>query len=258
MGEFGNQKIHTTSSPIEFKVKNIGNAPMTVTGAEPGRTPQAVDFSANADNCTKNGVGQHNGTLQPEEECTVTVTFTPSVAETEHATLEIKSNGGEATAELVGTGTAPKAVLRPASHDFDTVAFLETSSPFPFELENEGNEILNIENIEAVSASPTEAEFTVVKDAISAEECGKAGAGRQMHDRSHLQAAAQRLLHLQGGAQSRKRRRGAHLGTAWPRRIPGVRSNAVRTQLRQRACRIQKQTAPRLDQKHLDGVDDVD
>lgn len=146
--DFGKQKALTsTSAPFPFTVKNTGNARLHIEGAQVVGSGFVLDFHVDASNCTASGGEGHGGTLEPGQECTVEVAFASSIVGTETATLELKSDGGEATADLAGSGIAPRAILTPEFHDFGKVGVGSTSAPFGYQLSNLGDETLHIEEI---------------------------------------------------------------------------------------------------------------
>jgi chitodextrinase len=110
--DFGNQGVGTISPSRAITLTNSGSASLTVstvtvTGGN------ASDF-AQTNNCV--------GTLAPGGGCTISATFTPSVAATRSATITIADNapGSPHSIALVGTGTGfsitPRtAVLTPAN-----------------------------------------------------------------------------------------------------------------------------------------------
>jgi chitodextrinase len=110
--DFGNQSVGTTSPSRAITLTNSGSASLTVSTATV-TGGNASDF-AQTNNCV--------GTLAPGSGCTISATFTPSVAATRSATITIADNapGSPHTIALVGTGTGfsitPRtAVLTPAN-----------------------------------------------------------------------------------------------------------------------------------------------
>jgi hypothetical protein len=94
---FGMQRVGTTSRAKSFTVTNVGSATLnlsniTIAGADP------ADFAIATNTCgTMLGVGAN---------CTVSVTFTPTITGARSATLSISDDGGGSpqTVSLAGTG----------------------------------------------------------------------------------------------------------------------------------------------------------
>src|SRR4029077_6229655 len=105
---FANQVINTTSSPLTVTLGNISSGSLTITS--PGITisgSNASDFAISNNTCPAVG-----GTLAAAGSCTVSVTFKPSTASNESATLSFTDNDVSSPQQvpLSGTGaTAPPA-----------------------------------------------------------------------------------------------------------------------------------------------------
>ena len=145
---FGIQPVGATSVPQPFVVTNNTASTATfnsivVTGVSPAAN---TDFAISSDGCSANGVAAG---LQ----CAVSVTFTPSVAAAESATLVITAvvtNGGQPSTEvfdvnLSGTGsaTAPGIGFNPTSVPFPGQMLTTTSASMPVVLTNTGNGALD-------------------------------------------------------------------------------------------------------------------
>src|SRR5439155_691105 len=104
---FGNQLLNTTSAAQVVTLTNTGSATLTITS-----------ITASGDFSQTNTCGSPviiGGT------CTITVTFTPTVAGSRTGTLSVTDNasGSPHTAALSGTGTtAPAVGLSPTSLSF--------------------------------------------------------------------------------------------------------------------------------------------
>jgi P pilus assembly chaperone PapD len=148
--DFGGEPVRSTSTPRSFVVVNEGGAEATitsigVTGADRG------DFTADADDCMR----AHSGTLAPGGSCTVSVTFTPSVAGPRSAQLVVDSDGGDPTSQLSGTGTqanAPSVTLLPTAADFGGEPVGSTSAARTFVVSNDGGATATIGSIGVVGA----------------------------------------------------------------------------------------------------------
>jgi len=151
---FGIQPVGATTLPQAFLVTNNTASTATfnsivVTGVSPAAN---TDFALSSDGCSPSGDAAG---LQ----CTVTVTFTPSVAAAESATLVITSvvtNGGQASTDvfdvnLSGTGsaTAPGVGFDHTSVPFGDQMLTTTSAAIPVKLTDTGNGPLTIFSIAA-------------------------------------------------------------------------------------------------------------
>ncbi len=151
---FGTQPVGATSVPQAFVVTNNTASTATFTSiVATGVSPAAnTDFAISTDGCSPNGV-------EAGLQCTVNVTFTPSVAAAESATLVITAvvtNGGQASTQvfivnLSGTGsaTAPGVAFNPTSVPFGGQLLTTTSSAIPVKLTNTGMGPLTINSIAA-------------------------------------------------------------------------------------------------------------
>jgi hypothetical protein len=94
---FGSVSVGTASSTLTFTLSNAGTAALAVTSASLGGV-NAADFSIASNNCT--------ASLAAGSSCMLTVSFKPTVAMNEAATLSIVDGVGAQTASLTGTGIA--------------------------------------------------------------------------------------------------------------------------------------------------------
>jgi len=94
---FGNQKVGTKSVPIPITLTNADTASLTITQIKIKGT-NAGDF-AETNNC--------GSSVPPKGQCTITVTFIPTVKGKRSAEVSITDNGGASpqTVPLAGTGT---------------------------------------------------------------------------------------------------------------------------------------------------------
>jgi len=94
---FGNQPVGTTSTPQNVTLTNVGNTQLNFFGLTiVGKS--RMDFSQ-TNNC--------GASIAAHTSCTITVTFTPTVAGTRGATVRITDDGGGSPQKvpLTGTGT---------------------------------------------------------------------------------------------------------------------------------------------------------
>jgi uncharacterized protein DUF4082/Big-like domain-containing protein/centrosomal CEP192-like protein/carboxypeptidase family protein/ASPM-SPD-2-Hydin domain-containing protein len=136
---FGNQPVNTTSAARSVTLSNTGLASLTITsiaisGANPG------DFAL-TNTCASS--------LAAGANCTISVTFKPTVAAARSATLSVTDNasGSPQRVTLTGTGTGPSASLSPTSLAFGTQTLNTTSTARSITLRNGGNVSMSISSI---------------------------------------------------------------------------------------------------------------
>jgi uncharacterized repeat protein (TIGR03803 family) len=141
---FGNQLIGTTSAAQQVTLTSTGKSVLKFLGIALAGA-HAHDFAA-TDNCP--------GTLNVGTSCTINVTFTPTIAGAEHASLYVKDNaqGSLQTVALSGAGVSGPATLSPASASFSNIAVGTTSPAESFTLKNNQSVALAISSI-AISGS---------------------------------------------------------------------------------------------------------
>jgi murein DD-endopeptidase MepM/ murein hydrolase activator NlpD len=102
---FANQTIHVTSAPMILTVTNSGNATLNITAQPAINGPNLSDFAI------VNGTTTcHSGAMiAPNTFCVIIITFTPSAAISETATLSILDNAKNSpqTVSLAGFGLVP-------------------------------------------------------------------------------------------------------------------------------------------------------
>ncbi|MDW5598092.1 choice-of-anchor D domain-containing protein [Conexibacter stalactiti] len=132
--DFGSVRTWTTSAPVALRVSNLG----TAAAAIPSGAVSIDAFGATAAFSVADGCS--TVTLDPGEDCTVSVTFGPRATGAASATVEIADgDGGTLSASLAGTGIAPLLALSPASHDFGSLPIGASSAPATFTLANHGS-----------------------------------------------------------------------------------------------------------------------
>ena len=169
--------VSITPSTLSFTATSIGSttAAQTVTLSNGGTASinissiaisgtNAGDFAIVAKTCGASLAGSAN--------CTVSVTFTPSVSGSRTATLSFTDSAGNSpqAVALSGNGTTLAASVTPGSLSFGNTAAGATSAPQSVTLTNGGSATLNIASI-AISG-PNAGDF-----AISAKTCGASLAG---------------------------------------------------------------------------------
>ena len=128
--DFGSFTVGSPSPHQAFTVTNTGGSPAVPGVAVLGTN--ATDFALSANSCT--------APLAPMATCSFLVTFTPSTAGVESATVSIAATGATSTsAALTGTGLAAAALaISPTTQDFGTLTQGSTSADFPFTVTNNG------------------------------------------------------------------------------------------------------------------------
>ncbi|MHB8652806.1 MAG: SBBP repeat-containing protein [Terriglobia bacterium] len=136
---FSSQLVGTTSSPQSITLTNNGDATLTIASIA------ATGDFAETDTCV--------GNVAPGANCSLTVTFTPTVLGTRTGQITVTDNafGSPRTINLTGTGTAPAVSLSPGSLNFGNQGVGIASSAQTITLTNAGNATLNITSI-SVSA----------------------------------------------------------------------------------------------------------
>jgi hypothetical protein len=138
---FGSQNTGSSSAPQSVVLTNTGSATLSVTSI-------AVTGSGNSQFIETNNCA---GTLSAGSNCTVSVTFVPTVTGTASANLTITDNaaGSPQTVSLLGTGVAPAVLLSPTSLTFTSQTVGTTSPAQTVTLTNSGSAALLITSITA-------------------------------------------------------------------------------------------------------------
>lgn len=100
--DFGSRNLNTTTTQT-FTIANTGTAPLSVAQLS---LSGAADFKVTTDNCS-------GTTVSPTANCTVLVSFTPTVEGAQSATLTIPSNDPDSPATVSLTGTGTGVILLP-------------------------------------------------------------------------------------------------------------------------------------------------
>jgi N,N-dimethylformamidase beta subunit-like protein/centrosomal CEP192-like protein/ASPM-SPD-2-Hydin domain-containing protein/HYDIN/CFA65/VesB family protein len=141
---FGNQNVGTTSATKTVTLTNIGNAPLAITSITLGGA-NPTDF-AESSTCPLSP-----STLAAGANCTISVTFTPSVSGARSASVSISDNasGSPHSVSLSGSGVivAPGVTLSPTSVNFGNQNVGTTSATRIVTLTNSGNAPLTITSI---------------------------------------------------------------------------------------------------------------
>lgn len=151
---FAPQLLGMTSSAQIVRLSNSGNATVNISGIS-----STGDF-AQTNTCIP--TGSSSGAVAPNTNCSISVTFTPSVTGTETGTLSITDNAGSGvqTVNLTGSGTVVS--LSPPSIVFSDQTVGTVSAPVPVTLTNTGSSALTITSI----ASPYKLQFLQTNNCI--------------------------------------------------------------------------------------------
>jgi CSLREA domain-containing protein len=147
--DLGSQKVGTGPGPAQtLTLTNEGSADLEVSDISSNDAQFPVDGSA----CTA-------APIAPQASCVIEVSFAPTEPGAQLATLTVESNGGEQTAELTGTGTAPAISVAPGFHDFGQQLVGGTSAPQAFVVTNTGTASLTLGEVELGGEDPGEFEL---------------------------------------------------------------------------------------------------
>jgi hypothetical protein len=137
---FGSQNLSSPKT-LALTITNTGTAALNITGTSLSG-PNSADFTAALNTCSS--------PFSPGGNCSLNVTFTPSIAGVESATLTVTDNAGSGTqtVSLTGTGVGiPVAGVSPPSLSFGNQQQGTTSSPETVMLSNTGTGALAISSI---------------------------------------------------------------------------------------------------------------
>src|SRR6266542_1908610 len=122
---FGTQSLNTTGAAQPVTLTNRGGSPITI-GSVSLAGMQPADFGVASQTCT-------SAPVQPEQTCTVLVTFRPTATGSRAASLDVAHNdpagGSPSRIALSGSGVATAVALDPSSVDFGNQAVGGTSDP---------------------------------------------------------------------------------------------------------------------------------
>ncbi len=149
---FATQAVGTAGVAQTITVTNTGNAALlisniaiTSSNAPVGVQAIVTDFTE-TDTCT-------TASIAPGATCSLSVAFLPSATGARSSTLTVYANitGGQATATLSGTATAPAAIqLTPTSLAFPGTSLSATSAPQNLVLQNTGGTTIPISSVTLV------------------------------------------------------------------------------------------------------------
>src|SRR5207237_732940 len=139
--DFGVQPVGATSVSQTVTVTNNNNVTVNFTSITITGT-NSPDFVKATDTCT--------GSLAPGAQCTVSVTFTPSVAAAEAAIVVFTDDDLNSPQNVsLSGGTAPAVGLAPTNLDFGNQLLATTSAPMTVTFTNTGTAALTISSFAA-------------------------------------------------------------------------------------------------------------
>ncbi|MFZ0640443.1 MAG: choice-of-anchor D domain-containing protein [Candidatus Acidiferrales bacterium] len=150
---FGNVNVGTTSTQPTITLTNTGNQTLTISSVNIDPTVGTPgDFALSGSNSCKTV-----GALQPNTNCTITVSFTPASQGGAIGQVDISDNasGSPQTVSLTGTGTAAGVMLTPSILTFaGQNPGTPSSPPQTVTLQNTGTGPLTISSIAITGANP--------------------------------------------------------------------------------------------------------
>lgn len=141
--DFGSQPISSGSAtPVQVTIANTGLAPMSF-----------YDISVSGDYSITDDCPDRPSILAPAATCTITVTFTPTVAGQHNGRINLAYDGLARQQELAlsGVGTEAHVVFTAASLDFGTQTTGTASAPKVVTIQNDGLAPLLIDSISATA-----------------------------------------------------------------------------------------------------------
>lgn len=135
---FGTVGVGVTSTTQTVTLTNPGVAVLTISTIALSNT---TDFTISSKTCAS--------TLQPQANCTVSISFRPSAAGLRSGTLTLTDSvaGSPQSVTLSGTGGTPQASISPASLSFGTGSVSVPIAPRTVTLTNTGSAVLAITGI---------------------------------------------------------------------------------------------------------------
>jgi hypothetical protein len=122
---FGNQKVGTTSNQSSLSITDTGDAPLVIQSIATA-LPFAVESACS--------------TIQPQDSCTVLITFSPTTPGSQSGTITLVDNAasGQQTAGLTGTGIGPVFIANPVAITFGNEVIGDAVPPQTVTLTNTG------------------------------------------------------------------------------------------------------------------------
>jgi hypothetical protein len=165
---FGDVQELTSSTLQTVTIESAGTGDLTVTDITLGGASPDEFVIGGGGTCGSTPI-----TLLPTESCTVEVAFTPSTTGAMSASLDIASDGGSASLELSGTGTAtpvPNLSVTPATVSFADTTEGVSSAPQTVIINSTGTADLTVSSISLSGADA--GEFSLDAGDGTGETCG--------------------------------------------------------------------------------------
>jgi hypothetical protein len=163
--DYGSVTVGSSASQ-EFTISNKGTADLHISnGVLSDETNFAVDGNSGSSPC-----GELPVTITPDNNCTVSIAFSPQDAITYTATVTISSDdpvNPSLVVDLTGTGvagTAPDITVDPATFDYGSITVGDNTSHV-FTVSNAGNDNLVLGTV--AQANPLAAPFSIIEDNCS-------------------------------------------------------------------------------------------
>ncbi|MBZ0250684.1 MAG: choice-of-anchor D domain-containing protein [Burkholderiales bacterium] len=181
--DFGSVTVGSPSSPQVVTVSNTGTGPLTFLGApalmgDSSKASTAAksfmiagDFSQLATTCGASLPPPPD----PQSACTATLVFTPTATGTRNGTFTVASDGGIATLDLTGLGTAlpvPDISLSASGLYFPGQTVGTTSLPQPVTVSNAGTAPLVISGVAASGDFAAASDCTALSPLAPLATCG--------------------------------------------------------------------------------------
>jgi FG-GAP-like repeat/Abnormal spindle-like microcephaly-assoc'd, ASPM-SPD-2-Hydin len=139
---FATQVVNTVSAPQPVTLVNTGMAPLTISNIiTPAKFGQA-------NNC--------GGMVNPGSDCTIEVTFSPTVQGPQSGTVKVYDNASGSPQSVACTGTGTVVLLVPSSLSFGTVKVGEASQPKAVTLTNVGTKSVNLTSVNITGADSSD------------------------------------------------------------------------------------------------------
>lgn len=141
--DFGDQAVGATSAAQSVTLSNTGNVEVTLSALTAASSPFAVAGGS----CSAVPI-----TLAAGNSCTVSYTFTPTVAGTASQTINLSSSAGNSSYSLTGNGVQGNLTITPTILSFGSVNVGVTSPEQTVTLANTGSASLDVTELTAAAA----------------------------------------------------------------------------------------------------------
>jgi hypothetical protein len=161
---FSNQMVGTTSPAQPVTLSNLGNAKLTISSIAIAGSNSGDFAVAEVGTTCSTSVALAAGTS-----CTINVTFAPTIAGSESASLSVSDSipGSLQTVQLTGTGIVSAPTVSPGSLSFNSQLVGTTSASQPVTVTNTGSLALSINSL-AISSGWTQSNSCLPSIAPSA------------------------------------------------------------------------------------------